>query len=57
MRFRSHNTVCPQSCGIHAAVAFVLGAMCVPLVESSLVPTSSAAFTAATENLPVGLVK
>ena len=44
----------PQSRGIHAAVAFVLGATCVPLVESSYVPTSSASFTAATANLPVG---
>ena len=50
----AHNIDLPQSRGIHAAVAFVLGATCVPLLESSLVPTSFASFTAATANLPVG---
>jgi predicted transcriptional regulator len=52
-RSPSHNTDLPQSRGIHAAVAFVLGATCAGLLKSSLVPTSSASFTAATANLPV----
>jgi hypothetical protein len=43
----------PQSRGIHAAVAFVLGATCAALLESSLVQTSLGSFTAATANLPV----
>jgi hypothetical protein len=44
----------PHGRGIYAAVAFVLGATCVLLLKSSLVPTPLPSFTAATANLPVG---
>lgn len=44
----------PQRRDIQAAIALVLGAMCVLLVKSSLVPTLLASFTAATTTLAGG---